>query len=110
MDGARCSEFARCNESPTADVMGFCFAAHLLDALNLLHSGNGCAVSSEVGKDSSQILVLGATNTPWDLTVCYPDQTTCVDTAIPTSKRSRQDLDSAIRRRFEKRVYIPLPA
>merc|ERR1719454_1271126 len=37
-----------------------------------------------VGKSSAQVLVLGATNTPWDL-------------------------DSAIRRRFEKRVYIPLP-
>jgi len=37
-----------------------------------------------VGKSTSQILILGATNTPWDL-------------------------DTAIRRRFEKRIYIPLP-
>lgn len=37
-----------------------------------------------VGNDSSGILVLGATNIPWSL-------------------------DTAIRRRFERRVYIPLP-
>jgi vacuolar protein-sorting-associated protein 4 len=37
-----------------------------------------------VGKSNKGVLVLGATNTPWEI-------------------------DSAIRRRFEKRVYIPLP-
>mmetsp|Transcript_23822 Transcript_23822/g.35180 ORF Transcript_23822/g.35180 Transcript_23822/m.35180 type:complete len:446 (+) Transcript_23822:97-1434(+) len=37
-----------------------------------------------VGKNSEKVLILGATNVPWEL-------------------------DAAIRRRFEKRVYIPLP-
>lgn len=37
-----------------------------------------------VGKDTKGMLILGATNVPWEL-------------------------DPAVRRRFEKRVYIPLP-
>lgn len=37
-----------------------------------------------VGNDCKDVLILGATNLPWAL-------------------------DSAVRRRFEKRVYIPLP-
>lgn len=37
-----------------------------------------------VGSDNEGVLILGATNVPWEL-------------------------DPAIRRRFEKRIYIPLP-
>jgi SpoVK/Ycf46/Vps4 family AAA+-type ATPase len=42
------------------------------------------SVCKGVGHDDTGLLVLGATNVPWEL-------------------------DPAMRRRFEKRVYIPLP-
>ena len=37
-----------------------------------------------VGKSADGVLILAATNTPWEI-------------------------DAAMRRRFEKRIYIPLP-
>ncbi|UJR33321.1 hypothetical protein I4U23_020771 [Adineta vaga] len=66
-----------------------------IDALCGQRDGSGSEASSRViteflvqmqgvGTDNSGVLVLGATNIPWSL-------------------------DTAIRRRFEKRIYIPLP-
>ena len=51
--------------------------------LSTLMAGQLCSIKG-VGNDNDGILVLGATNIPWVL-------------------------DAAIRRRFEKRIYIDLP-
>ena len=45
---------------------------------------DGCTTSGEEGEEQPKVMVLAATNFPWDL-------------------------DEALRRRLEKRIYIPLP-
>ena len=49
-----------------------------------------------VGNDQTGVLVLGATNV-----VCF--------SYLPIIHSQPWELDSAIRRRFQKRIYIPLP-